>query len=176
MSTVADGGRVVCDRSRLPHHRHTLDLYPRAPRKPLRGYCGARGWIFRKVRRIDRIHRGEVLDVREEYRALHRALERAARELKHRLDVLERLTRLPRNSPLGELARSRHVADLTREKQQVPDPHRGREWHSRALSGAVQPLPVDRHPVLPKRAATRGHTSTSPRPPAALARNAGPAP
>ncbi len=37
----------------------------------------------------------------------------AAREREHRLDVLERLARLPRNPPLGELARSRDISDLS---------------------------------------------------------------
>src|ERR1041385_1594757 len=111
----------------LPRHRDTLDFHPRAPGEPARGHRRARRWILREIRRVDSIHRGEVLDVREEHRALHRAVERAAREREHRLDVLEYLTRLARNTPIGELARARHIPDLTREKQQVARAHGRRE-------------------------------------------------
>src|SRR2546426_516862 len=60
-----------------PVHLDAPVIHPRAPGEPARGHRRARGWILREIRGIDGIHRREVLDVRQEHRALHRAVERA---------------------------------------------------------------------------------------------------
>jgi len=97
---------------------------------------------FGKYVRIDAIHRCVVLDVREEHRALHRTLERAPGGGEHLLDVLERLAGLTGNARIGELARAAHVADLTRQIQDVSHPHSRGERQPPDLAGAVQHLAV----------------------------------
>src|SRR5205085_1383032 len=92
------------------------------------GAEGAPGWLGPwEESRVDLVHGAPLRHVGDERGALHHAIHRYAVTLKLSTNVLHHL-------PCFGLNASRHEttggirSDLAGEKQQMIDPHRGREW------------------------------------------------
>src|SRR3990172_12389586 len=106
------------------HPRDALDLCARVEREAGRAEGAARRvFPFLEERPVHLVHRGPLLDVREEHRAFHDVLHVRAVLLEHVLDVLQRLAR--RGTDAARPRPAVPGADLTSEVEHVTDAHGG---------------------------------------------------
>src|SRR5215813_4104298 len=127
---------VECSRRFRPFRiaclsRHDLDLDGGAERQGGGlNRCPGRIWCL-EIARINRVHRTEILHIREVDGGLHHVVEGLTRRFQHGRDVGEYLLGLSADVAGDELAGRWIKRDLAAEKEQISSTHSGGKWSYR---------------------------------------------